>query len=83
MFSSLAARALDYILPLVTTTPEGRDALVERVMGVVANMDALRHFQRSFRLGVLDSAEVVFFVTWTAFFLFLTARSIEARRWRG
>ncbi|MEM1448934.1 MAG: ABC transporter permease [Planctomycetota bacterium] len=79
----LAARALDYILPLVTTTPEGRDALVERVMGVVANMDAIRHFQRSFRLGVLDSAEVVFFVTWTAFFLFLTARSIEARRWRG
>ncbi|MEM9380259.1 MAG: ABC transporter permease [Planctomycetota bacterium] len=80
---SLAALALEYVLPLLNLAPEARDALVERVMGVVANMDALRHFQRSFRLGVFDTAEVVFFVTWTALFLFLTARSIEARRWRG
>lgn len=79
----IASRLLDYLIPWFAHTEEARVAMVETVSGLVANMDAMRHFQRSFRLGVLDSAEIVFFVTWTAFFLFLTARSIEARRWRG
>ena len=60
----------------------GREITVP-LMGFVENMDAVAHFQNSFRLGVLDSAEVVFFVTWTGLFLFMTARSLEARRWRG
>ena len=43
----------------------------------------ISHFHRSFLHGVFDTAEVTFFLTWTAFFLFLTVRSLEARRWRG
>lgn len=46
-------------------------------------MNVLKHFSTSFRLGVLDSSELVFFLTWPAFFLFLTVRALEARRWRG
>jgi ABC-2 type transport system permease protein len=53
------------------------------IRGALDKMDVLRHFQTSFRLGVLDSAELVFFLTWPAFFLFLTVRALEARRWRG
>ena len=79
----LAARLMDYLVPLLTSSAEEQAALIERMAGVVASMDALRHFSRSFQLGILDSAEVIFFLTWTSFFLFLTARSIEARRWRG
>ena len=76
----LAARLMDYLVPLLTSSAEEQAALVERMAGVVASMDALRHFSRSFQMGILDSAEVIFFLTWTGFFLFLTARSIEARR---
>ncbi|MFT4540459.1 MAG: ABC-2 type transport system permease protein [Planctomycetota bacterium] len=49
----------------------------------ITRANVVGHFQTSFRLGVFDSAEVIFFVTWTGFFLFLTVRSLEARRWRG
>ena len=45
--------------------------------------DAVRHFQRSFQRGILDTSELVFFASWAAFFLFLATRSLEARRWRG
>ena len=53
------------------------------IFGALDQMNVDAHFQRSFLRGVFDSAEVVFFLTWTAFFLFLTVRSVEARRWRG
>ena len=46
-------------------------------------MSAFDHFGRSYHRGVLDSSEVIFFLTWIAFFLFLTTRTLEARRWRG
>ena len=46
-------------------------------------MSAGHHFSHSYHRGVLDSAEVIFFLTWIVFFLFLTTRTLEARRWRG
>lgn len=49
----------------------------------VRRANVIGHFQSSFRMGVFDTAELAFFLTWTAFFLFLTVRSLEARRWRG
>jgi ABC-2 type transport system permease protein len=50
--------------------------------GAVARVDVRAHVQESFMLGVLDTAYVVFFVAWTALFLFLATRAVEARRWR-
>jgi ABC-2 type transport system permease protein len=35
-----------------------------------------------FTRGVIDSADVLWFVLFTFAFLFLTWRSIESRRWR-
>lgn len=51
--------------------------------GALERMDVRRHFGNSYFQGVLDSAEVIFFLTWISLFLFLTTRSLEARRWRG
>ena len=79
----LASQLMLYLVPLLTSSAEGQAALTDLMGNIVASMDALRHFGRSFQLGVLDSSELVFFLTWISFFLFLTARSIEARRWRG
>lgn len=79
----LASEALSYLMPLFAENAADRAAMMEKAEGVVVSMDAIRHFQRSFQIGVIDTAEVVFFLMWTGLFLFLTARSLEARRWRG
>lgn len=77
------ARLAELVVPLVTGSGEAAERVREQVDGLLANMDAVRHFQRSFQRGILDTAELVFFLSWTAFFLFLATRSLEARRWRG
>ena len=41
------------------------------------------HFQRSFFRGIVDSGEVIFYCSWMALFLFVTTRTLEARRWQG
>lgn len=46
-----------------------------RRFGVLAHLD-------SFQRGVLDSADILYFVGFTFIFLFLTFRSLESRRWR-
>ncbi|NOZ21030.1 MAG: ABC transporter permease [Planctomycetes bacterium] len=34
------------------------------------------------RMGVVDTRDLIFFVSMSAFFLFLTVRSVESRKWR-
>jgi len=49
---------------------------------VVAYMSVVTHFE-SFAKGVLDSKDVIFYVSLTYLGLFLTARSMESLRWRA
>ncbi|MEZ6013750.1 MAG: ABC transporter permease [Planctomycetota bacterium] len=79
-FGSLLA---DLVVPLFADSGEALASIRLKVDALLANMDAIRHFQRSFQRGVFDSSELVFFMSWTALFLFLATRSLEARRWRG
>ena len=37
----------------------------------------------SFAKGVLETKDIIFFLNFTFFFLFLTLRSLESKRWRG
>ena len=46
------------------------------------SVDVPRHLRSAFLFGVVDTAYVAFFAVWTAFFLFLSTRALEARRWR-
>ncbi len=41
-----------------------------------------RHFDRNFSRGVVDTRQLVLYVSVAVFFLFLTVRSLESRRWR-
>jgi len=45
-------------------------------------LDVTDHLSSSFLRGAVDSAHAAFFVAWTALFLFLAVRAVEARRWR-
>ena len=42
----------------------------------------IEHFD-SFAKGVFDTKDVIYYVDFTIVALFLTLRSLEARRWKG
>ena len=48
---------------------------------VIGEMSTKTHFD-DFALGVIDTKHVVYFISLTLIFLFLTVRALEARRWR-
>lgn len=41
------------------------------------------HLQFWFSRGLIDTSKVMFYVSGTVFFLFLTIKSLETRKWRG
>lgn len=49
---------------------------------VIDDINVAQHLQGWFFRGIVNSAHVVFYLSGTAAFLFLTTRSLEARRWR-
>ena len=52
------------------------------VAAIVAQISILEHFE-SFSKGVVDSNDVVYYVNFSALFLFLCSRILESNRWRG
>jgi len=54
----------------------------ETVGGILRQLSILEHMD-SLNKGILSLSDISFFVLFTAFFLFLTLRSIETYRWRG
>jgi ABC-2 type transport system permease protein len=54
---------------------------VEGLREVIRHVSLLSHIE-GFSRGVVDSADVVWFLLFTFLFLFLTWRNIESRRWR-
>lgn len=49
---------------------------------VTGYLDISRQYYENFPNGVIDLGNVVYFLSITAFFLFLAARVVESRRWR-
>jgi len=80
---SILSMILVPLRDLFATWTQDWQAVESMLLSAIRSMDVTRHFAQSFMPGVLDSAEVIFFVTWTGFFLFLTTRALEARRWRA
>ena len=57
-------------------------AMSPAVAEVLHHISSFEHFY-NFARGVIDTKDVIYFVLFTFFFLFLTLRSLESRRWRG
>jgi ABC-2 type transport system permease protein len=49
---------------------------------ILSHISLLEHFD-SFAKGVLDTKDILYYVNFTLVALFLTLRSLEARRWKG
>jgi ABC-2 type transport system permease protein len=49
---------------------------------VLAQLSIIEHYD-SFSKGVLDSNDIVYYLNFTAFFLFLSSRVLDSNRWRS
>jgi len=49
---------------------------------VLTQLSLIEHFD-NFTKGVLDTRDVIYYLSFIVFALFLTLRSLEARRWKG
>lgn len=68
---------------LLSRWPDVVEAVQRAATRALHQVNVGAHLQGSFLMGVLDTSELVFFASWILFFLFLTVRSLEMRRWRG
>jgi len=58
-------------------------AFVSGPMGAVLTHLSILEHNDTFAKGVLDTKDVIYYLDFTALALFLTLRSLEARRWKG
>ena len=61
---------------------EDADMSKADISGRIADHVSLIRHMNDFSRGVLDSRHLVFYVSGTVLFLFLTTRVVEARRWK-
>jgi ABC-2 type transport system permease protein len=54
----------------------------DAVSTAIANLSIYKHYAENFTNGVVTLADIVYFVSITALFLFLATRTVESRRWR-
>ncbi len=57
-------------------------AVSPSVAVVLHHLSFFEHFYNFVR-GVIDTKDIIYFILFNFFFLFLTLRSLESRRWRG
>jgi ABC-2 type transport system permease protein len=67
-----------YLLGYFADQVEAGASWQSRVLSRLALFDQMHDFAR----GVVDTRAVVLYVSLTFFFLFLTLRAVESRRWR-
>ena len=60
----------------------GADAAGGRLRTLLQYLSIIEHMD-GFGKGVIDTKDVVYYVTVTAFALFLTLRALDAKRWKG
>lgn len=80
-FFAILANIVLLVLPMVTGLVRG--PLRAAVEWLVQKLDVTAHYQGSFLTGALDTADLAFFLTWTAVAVFCAVRVVESRRWMG
>ena len=49
---------------------------------ILEHLSVMEHFG-NFSKGIIDTKDVIFYIDFTVFFLFLTACSLDSKKWRG
>ena len=76
-FFGIVANLVVVQFPQLAALPKAR-----WLMWTSGQLDVVDGLRRSYLVGVFDSQVAALFVVWTALFLFLCVRAVEARRWR-
>lgn len=71
--------SLVFVLAAFVKVDAAPDSLTAKIIQFISVPE---HFRRDFTRGVIDTRTIVLYVSMTAFCLFLTVRSLEARRLR-
>jgi ABC-2 type transport system permease protein len=75
-FGALAVLLTLWLLGWFADSAQGTLRIVIQQAAIIEHME-------SFAKGVLDTKDLVYYLSVTAFALFLTLRSLESKRWRG
>jgi ABC-2 type transport system permease protein len=67
-----------FMLSFLSTAVEAQSGWEAQIIAHLA----LREHMRDFAAGVVDSRPVVLYLTLTVFFLFLSWKTVESRRWK-
>ena len=68
-----------YLLSFISTVLSGQESWALKVFTHIDLMEHMRDFAR----GVVDVRPLVFYLSTTVLFLFLTLKSVESRRWKS
>ena len=80
--NQVVAAVVGIAMLLILTFVDRVAVIVGGTAGDVLNGFSLNAHVADFNRGVIDTANVVYFLSLAAVFLFLTIRSLETRRWR-
>ena len=69
------------ILLILTLLEQAADVTSGQVAVVLEHLSLTGHFQ-DFARGIIDTKNVVYYVSCIVLFLFLATRNLESRRWR-
>lgn len=75
---SLAIGISVFMLSFLSARMAGEHGWMSALVAHVALMEHMRDFSQ----GIIDTRPIVFYVTMTIFFLFLTLKMVESRRWK-
>ena len=80
--NQIVALVVGFGILLILSLIDLAAGLVDGVPSTILSEAGLRTHLDDFTRGVVGTNHVVYYITVTAVFLFLTVRSLEARRWR-
>ncbi|MBI4962340.1 MAG: ABC transporter permease subunit [Desulfomonile tiedjei] len=81
--NQIVAAAISFGAAILCWVLSWSSSLTDETTGAVLRQLSILEHVESLNKGILSLADISFFVLFTAFFLFLTLRSIETYRWRG
>ena len=80
--NQIVSAVLAFGLLLMVWMLAGAASFVSGTLAEVVNYISLSVHLGDFVKGVIDSTHIVYYLSFIALFVFLTARSLETRRWR-
>jgi ABC-2 type transport system permease protein len=81
--NQIIAAATSFALALLFWVANWLTSILEGTAVVVVKQLSMLEHLESFTKGIISAPDVSYFLLFTAFFLFMTMRSLESYRWRG